>query len=174
MYNFLLLSRGETILSGVIIRPDPEDPYNSSKMSIMLQNDIKGWVPHFVVNAFAARAPLEWRESLANYYTNVYSKKTEEDAGEGSAPEGQSADADADNSQSAATEGGDEGTEVEGQGASSKAKDEGSETKGEAEAVVEAEETPEGGGEGEGGEQEEAVAESKTEEGDKAEAPTEE
>ena len=68
----------------MIVRPDPEDPSKSSKLSLMLQSDIKGWVPHFVVNAFAARAPMEWRESLANYYFNVYTKSDKE--GEGNSP----------------------------------------------------------------------------------------
>ena len=91
----------------MIVRPDPEDPSKSSKLSLMLQSDIKGWVPHFVVNAFAARAPMEWRESLANYYFNVYTKSDKE--GEGNSPvqqgggeggaegEGQSTSAEGDN-----------------------------------------------------------------------------
>ena len=63
--------RAETILSGVIVRPDPDNA-GSSKMSVLLQNDIKGWIPHFIVNAFTARAPEKWRESLATYYKEHY------------------------------------------------------------------------------------------------------
>ena len=45
-------SRAETILSGLVLRPFSDDP-NSTRMSLMLQTDLKGWIPHFVVNAFA-------------------------------------------------------------------------------------------------------------------------
>ena len=54
---FSCISRAETILSGVIVRPDPQDP-NSTRMSLMLQNDIKGWIPHFVVNLFVGTVSL--------------------------------------------------------------------------------------------------------------------
>lgn len=74
----IYLSRGETILSGVIVRPDPEDA-NSTKMSVLLQNDVKGWIPHFIVNAFAARAPGNWRNDMANYYFNHYSKRGQQE-----------------------------------------------------------------------------------------------
>ncbi len=66
--------RGETILSGVIVRPDPSDP-GSTKMSLLLQNDMKGWVPHMIVNAFASRAPETWRDSLEKYYHEQYAGK---------------------------------------------------------------------------------------------------
>ena len=71
------LCRAETILSGTIVRPDPQDP-NSTRMSILLQNDVKGWIPHFLVNAFAARAPGQWRDTLFNFYKNVYSKELQQ------------------------------------------------------------------------------------------------
>lgn len=54
---YSLVSRAETILSGVIVRPDPQDP-NSTRMSLMLQNDIKGWIPHFIVNVFVGTVDL--------------------------------------------------------------------------------------------------------------------
>ena len=73
----------------MIIRPDPEDPTNSTKMSVMLQNDVKGWIPHFVVNAFAAKAPVEWHDSLASYYSRVYSQRGKTEEGD-STQEGQS------------------------------------------------------------------------------------
>ena len=87
--SYFFLSRAETILSGVIIRPDPEDPTNSTKMSVMLQNDAKGWIPHFVVNAFAAKAPVEWHDSLALYYSRVYSQQGQTEEGD-STQKGQS------------------------------------------------------------------------------------
>ena len=39
-------------MSGVVIRADPQDP-GSTRMSLMLQTDMKGWVPHMIVNAIA-------------------------------------------------------------------------------------------------------------------------
>ena len=44
----------------------------------MLQNDPKGWIPKFIVNMFAAKAPGDWRDSLANFYHNVYKKEKED------------------------------------------------------------------------------------------------
>eukprot|EP00731_Ephydatia_muelleri_P025093 Em0017g176a len=66
--------RAVTIRSATIIRPDPNDP-NSTRMTVLLQNDTKGWIPKFIVNAFAARAPGQWRDSMYNFYANVYSKE---------------------------------------------------------------------------------------------------
>ena len=66
--------RAKTILSGVIVRPDPEDP-GSTRLSMMLQTDMRGWIPHFVVNAFAAKAPSQWQTCLTNYFWNTYSKQ---------------------------------------------------------------------------------------------------
>lgn len=73
----IVFFRAETILSGVIIRPDPDDP-ESSVLSLMLQMDMKGWIPHFIVNAFAARAPAQWQSNLFNYYWNVYFPQQQE------------------------------------------------------------------------------------------------
>jgi hypothetical protein len=74
------LIRGETILSGTIIRPDPEDP-NSSKVSILIQSDLKGWIPKFVINLVVSKAPGAWRKELLKFYNEVYSK--EKEAGKG-------------------------------------------------------------------------------------------
>ena len=117
---FISSRRGETILSGVIIRPDPEDPSNSTKMSVMLQNDVKGWIPHFVVNAFAAKAPVDWHDGLANYYANFYSQKDKNEEGDttqkgqGTTEEGDK-DAETQGQSTSVAEGG----EVEGQSANS-------------------------------------------------------
>ena len=119
--------RAETILSGVIIRPDPEDPTNSTKMSIMLQNDVKGWIPHFVVNAFAAKAPIEWHDGLANYYAKFYSKKDKTEEGdsdqkgqtttEEGVGDGEGKDTETQGQSTSVTE----GVEAEGQGANAEA-----------------------------------------------------
>ena len=50
---------------------------NSSKVTILFQNDAKGWIPVFIVNMMAGRAPFEWRDALYNYYHNVYKKETD-------------------------------------------------------------------------------------------------
>ena len=63
--------RAETILSGSIIRADAKDP-SSTHMSILLQNDAKGWIPKFIVNIFQARAPGGWRDTLYNYFMSDY------------------------------------------------------------------------------------------------------
>jgi len=52
--------RGETILSGYIIRPARSDPHNSTEMIIISQVDIKGSIPKTIVNYVASKAPLEW------------------------------------------------------------------------------------------------------------------
>ena len=75
LFLFSIL-RAETILSATLIRPEENDP-NSTKLTIMLQNDPKGWIPKFIVNMFAAKAPGDWRDSLANFYHNVYKKEKE-------------------------------------------------------------------------------------------------
>ena len=85
----------------------------------MLQTDVKGWIPHFMVNAFAARAPLDWREGLANYYANVYSKK---DEGEGGAP--------AQQGQSTAEKGSGEGASVDAEGGQGPSEEGGGDTQG--------------------------------------------
>lgn len=66
------LCRAETILSATIVRPDDS---NSTKMSILLQTDIKGWIPYFIVNRFARKKIIEWRNALYNFYHDVYSKR---------------------------------------------------------------------------------------------------
>ena len=82
VYTYIIVlflsCRAETILSGTIIRPDPQDA-NSTRMSVLFQFNLKGWIPRFIVNAFAARAPGQWRDTLFNFYQNVYSKELQEE-----------------------------------------------------------------------------------------------
>ena len=66
--------RAKTILSGTLIRPYENDP-NSTKLTVLLQNDPMGWIPKFVVNMFASRAPIEWQESITQFYHEVYAKE---------------------------------------------------------------------------------------------------
>ena len=72
--------RAETILSGVLIRPSSDDP-NSTRMSLIFQMDMKGWIPHFIVNAFAAKSPAAWHENLSRYYWNTFSKQEKSTTG---------------------------------------------------------------------------------------------
>ena len=72
----LNFSRAKTILSSTIIRPDPNDP-KSSRVTILLQNDFGGWIPHDIVNLFAAKTPRKWRDNMFNFYVDVYSKEKE-------------------------------------------------------------------------------------------------
>ncbi len=69
--------RGETILSGTIIRPDKDDPANSSRISILLQNDPKGLIPAAIVNYLSDSAPIEWKHSIMDYYHKEYKTKKE-------------------------------------------------------------------------------------------------
>ena len=65
--------RAETIFAGVIIRPDADHP-DSTRLSMLFQTDMKGWIPNFLVNMYAARAPKQWRDHLSEYYHNNYRK----------------------------------------------------------------------------------------------------
>lgn len=80
MYNYFIIYflciRAKTILSGVLIRPEENDP-NSTRLTILLQNDPMGWIPKSIVNFMSARAPLEWQETLAQFYHDVYAKEKE-------------------------------------------------------------------------------------------------
>lgn len=69
--------RAETIFSGIVIRPDADQP-NSARMSLLFQTDMKGWVPSFFVNLFSRSSPGQWRNSLVDYYENVYSRARSE------------------------------------------------------------------------------------------------
>jgi hypothetical protein len=70
------LVRAQTILSGVLIRPEEGD-VNSTRLTLLLQNDPMGWIPKYIVNLFASRAPFEWRDAMATFYHDVYVKERE-------------------------------------------------------------------------------------------------
>ncbi len=63
--------RMETIWSGVIIKPHEDIP-NSTQMSLVSQTDLKGLVPHFIVNSMNTKIPGTWHESLMAYYQKEY------------------------------------------------------------------------------------------------------
>ena len=70
-----IIYRAETLFSGLVIRPDTEDPSNSSHLSILTQTDVKGLIPKLVINKALAKFPDHWRQLLISFYHDVYSKK---------------------------------------------------------------------------------------------------
>ena len=68
--------RGELIFSAMILRPDESNP-GSSKMTSLVQVDLKGSMPKFVVNYFAVDAPINMHGALVKYYHTTYSKEKE-------------------------------------------------------------------------------------------------
>lgn len=67
-------NRAKTILSGILIRPFDDDP-NSTKTTVLLQNDLMGLIPKFIMNILSGRATFEWRERLTRFYHDVYAKE---------------------------------------------------------------------------------------------------
>ena len=76
-YIIFFSNRGETISTGLQMYPDKDDP-NSTRVNILLQDDIKGYIPKFLSNAFYAKAPVEWRDTLYKYYHDVYKHQKSE------------------------------------------------------------------------------------------------
>ena len=57
------LVRAETIISGYYMQDDPEQPGHSI-LGVLSQTDLKGNIPHFLVNKFAPKASKGWVKSL--------------------------------------------------------------------------------------------------------------
>ena len=55
--------RAETIISGYYMKDDPDEPGHSI-LGVLSQTDLKGNVPHFLVNKFAPRSSKGWIKSL--------------------------------------------------------------------------------------------------------------
>ena len=55
--------RAETIISGYYMQDDPDMPGHSI-LGVLSQTDIKGNIPHFLVNKFAPKASRNWVKSL--------------------------------------------------------------------------------------------------------------
>jgi hypothetical protein len=53
--------RAETVISGYIIRPGPND---TCTVTIITQNDIKGLIPTSIVNRVASKAPADWVKNM--------------------------------------------------------------------------------------------------------------
>ena len=54
-------------MSGTIVRPHSKNP-DSTRVCILLQIDMKGWIPKFIVNYMVRFAPGNWREDLVDFY----------------------------------------------------------------------------------------------------------
>ena len=55
--------RAETIISGYYMKDDPDEPGHSI-LGVLSQTDLKGNIPHFLVNKFAPRSSKGWIKSL--------------------------------------------------------------------------------------------------------------
>ena len=55
----------------MLLYADKDDP-NSTRATLLLQDDIKGYIPQFISNIFYTKAPIQWRDSLYNFYHDVY------------------------------------------------------------------------------------------------------
>lgn len=71
--TILSYCRTETIFSGLIIRPDPDNS-KSTKVSMLIQIDAKGLLPKFAVNYGMTKASEKWRDALEKYYKEVSSR----------------------------------------------------------------------------------------------------
>ncbi|XP_065844349.1 START domain-containing protein 10-like [Oscarella lobularis] len=61
------LVRAQTIFSGVVVRPNADDP-NSSKVTLIFQIDFKGSIPASVINFLSTSSPLKSRDEMVKYY----------------------------------------------------------------------------------------------------------
>jgi len=64
---FFFLIRAKTIHGGAIVRPHPTLA-NSSKMTVLLQTDMKGWLPTNIVNTMSTEATGTWHKCLCDYH----------------------------------------------------------------------------------------------------------
>ena len=55
--------RAETIISGYYMQDDPEEP-DSCILGVLSQTDLKGNIPHVLVNQFAPKSSKNWVKSL--------------------------------------------------------------------------------------------------------------
>ena len=66
--------RAETIISGYYMQDDPNEPGHSI-LGVLSQTDIKGNIPHFLVNKFAPKSSRNWIKSLLKGCKIVTNKK---------------------------------------------------------------------------------------------------
>ena len=55
--------RAETIISGYYMQDDPDNP-DKSILGVLSQTDLKGNIPHILVNKFAPKSSKNWVKSL--------------------------------------------------------------------------------------------------------------
>lgn len=65
--------RAQTVLSGLIIRPDSANP-DSTRVTVLVKNDAKGKIPKAAVNHASEKGMDKWRTDLVKFYTEVYAK----------------------------------------------------------------------------------------------------
>ena len=63
--------RAETVISGYYMQDDPEEPEHTL-LGVLSQTDIKGNIPHFLVNKFAPKSSKKWVKSLIKGCELVY------------------------------------------------------------------------------------------------------
>ena len=59
------------MFSGALIYPDKDRP-DSTRVMVLAQDNLRGAIPKAIVNVFYAKAPLDWRDNLDNFYHKVY------------------------------------------------------------------------------------------------------
>ena len=65
--------RAETIISGYYMKDDPDEPGHTI-LGVLSQTDIKGNIPHFLINKFAPRSSRSWIKSLIKGCKLVFDK----------------------------------------------------------------------------------------------------
>ena len=63
MSSFKKNVRAETVISGYYMQDDPEEP-DSCILGVLSQTDLKGNIPHVLVNQFAPKSSKNWVKSL--------------------------------------------------------------------------------------------------------------
>ncbi|XP_077978573.1 uncharacterized protein LOC144434010 [Glandiceps talaboti] len=62
--------RGDTMVNGLIIRPDDKDA-ESSKVTLIQQFNMKGWIPKFLLNRLTLARALGLREQMLEYWKEL-------------------------------------------------------------------------------------------------------
>ncbi|XP_002740722.1 stAR-related lipid transfer protein 6-like [Saccoglossus kowalevskii] len=68
------LIRGETIVNGFIVRQDENDE-KSSRLTVLQQLEMKGWIPKFLLNRLTLARPIGIRDDLNAYWKEINKPK---------------------------------------------------------------------------------------------------
>jgi hypothetical protein len=66
--------RSETIFSALILRSDENDP-GSSKITALVQSDMKGSLSKFVFSHFAVDGAVSIQEAIVKYYNRLLNER---------------------------------------------------------------------------------------------------